>query len=227
MSEVKITYETLFALLRREKSREELQELDTTFFEDVKNYLNEKTSMMKRQEGSLTAFMDNEKEKEEQQVTNIKRIIKELYERREKKIVEVAINKSRTRSNIVNDAAMMTEEKLLFEFLTSTLDKFREGILINLLEGKQVSLNKEEKTKETTNQETTTKTTENKTECNGTEQKQGITCLRFKDAVPQFLGKELEKYGPFEEGDQTELPQEIANILISKGRAEEISKNPA
>jgi len=212
LSEVKITYETLFALLRTEKSREELQELDTNFFDDVIKYLNEKAEMFKRQEGSLNAFMDNEKDKEEKQIHNIKRIIKELYERREKKIIDMALNKSKTKTNIINTATMMKEEKLLYEFLISTLDRFREGILINLLEGKQATLQKEEI--KTNNPET-------KTECEGNEQNNGMLCVKFKHSVPQFLGKELERYGPYEEGDQVELPHEIADILINKGRVEQ------
>ena len=216
MSEVKITYETLFALLRTEKNREELQELDPNFFDDLIKYLNEKTELLKRQEGSLNAFMDNDKEKEEKQLYNIKRIIKELYERREKKILDMALNKSKTKNNIINTTTMMIEEKLMYEFITSTLDKFREGILLNLLEGKQAMLNKEEIKTNTCETKT-----ENKNECDGNQQNNAMTCIKFKHAVPQFLGKELEKYGPYEEGDQVELPHEIADILINKGRVEQ------
>ena len=46
MVEVNITYETLFDLLRRERSRNELQELEETFYEDVKKYLEEKQNML-------------------------------------------------------------------------------------------------------------------------------------------------------------------------------------
>ena len=41
--------------------------------------------------------------------------------------------------------------------------------------------------------------------------------------MPSFLGKDLETYGPFEEGDQTELPDEIVSVLLNKGRVEEVT----
>lgn len=215
MSEVKITYETLFALLRREKSREELQELDAKFFDDIIRYLNEKTAMAKRQEGSLNTFMGDEKERADKQVYNIRRIIKDIYDRREKKIIEMAINKSRTRSNIIDTNAMLTEEKLMFEFLVSTLDRFRQRILLNTLEGKETALeaDKPEEKEEI----------EKKDECDGNEGKEGIKCVKILYAVPKFVGKNLESYGPFEEGDKVELPNEIVNVLLNKGRAEEVA----
>jgi DNA replication initiation complex subunit (GINS family) len=43
MADVKITYETLFDLLRREKNRNELQQLDPSFYLDVVSYLKEKS----------------------------------------------------------------------------------------------------------------------------------------------------------------------------------------
>ena len=41
--------------------------------------------------------------------------------------------------------------------------------------------------------------------------------------VPKFVGKELEVYGPFNPDEEAELPSEIADILINKGRAKEIT----
>jgi len=49
--------------------------------------------------------------------------------------------------------------------------------------------------------------------------------VRFLYAVPKFVGKELEEYGPFEEEDIANLPSDIADILIGKGRVEEIKGN--
>jgi hypothetical protein len=37
--------------------------------------------------------------------------------------------------------------------------------------------------------------------------------------VEQFVGKELELYGPFEPDSSAELPKEIADILVNKGSA--------
>ena len=46
--------------------------------------------------------------------------------------------------------------------------------------------------------------------------------VRFVTAVPKFLGKQKEIYGPFEAGEEATLPSMIANILLKKGKAEEL-----
>ena len=52
-NEITITYETLFDLLRREKSRDELQSLSPTFFIDFIDYLKDKVNILKSQENQL------------------------------------------------------------------------------------------------------------------------------------------------------------------------------
>ncbi|MFW6231339.1 MAG: hypothetical protein ACOC32_04945 [Nanoarchaeota archaeon] len=79
--DVSITYEKLFDLTRKEKGNEELQKLDTTFFDDLIAYLNDKTHILaKENQGSL--FSKSEKEMTRKQLENIKKIIKDLYAKR-------------------------------------------------------------------------------------------------------------------------------------------------
>jgi DNA replication initiation complex subunit (GINS family) len=203
---VVITYETLFEILRMEKGRDELQKLDPTFFKDVVAYINEKKQSIKNSQGTL--FSEDEKENTELQLQNIKKIIKELYNRREKKIIDTAIMKSRTQSDVIDTASMLEEEKHLFASIVSTLDCARNGLLFNLIEGRMP-------------EKIEMKAPEDK-KCpeENTEKKM----LRFMNAVPQFYGEDAELYGPFEEEDVACLPKSIAALLINKGRAEEITE---
>jgi len=130
--EINITYETLFELLRREKNREELQELDGGFFEDVKDYLKEKKAMIKDDNELFSA--DNS-ENIKKQIENAKKIIKELYEKREKKIADLAIYKSRTRSDLVDSSRFLEKEKQLFDMLVELFTKYRKDVLISILNG--------------------------------------------------------------------------------------------
>ena len=57
----------------------------------------------------------------------------------------------------------------------------------------------------------------------GTSTNQDKKKIRFTHAVPKFVGRELEVYGPFESSEIIELPLELAKILIDKGRAEEVN----
>jgi len=55
--QVRITYETLYELLRREKSNDELQKLDESFFRDVIEYLAERTKYSRMLQESLTCSL--------------------------------------------------------------------------------------------------------------------------------------------------------------------------
>lgn len=205
---INITYETLFELLMREKNREELQKLEPQFFSNLVEYLKEKQGVLNKEH--LDVFSEEEKEKTEKQLRSIKKVVKELYERREKKILNIALIKSRTASNVIDTSALLEEEKRLFESLVNTLDKYRTDILFSLISAKQpeikMQLQEPKATEETLEQK----------------QEKAVKTVRFVSAVPKFLGKELEVYGPFEEEDIASLPSDVADVLIKKGRAEEM-----
>lgn len=200
---VNITYETLFEILRREKNREELQELSGSFYSDVINYLEEKKNLLEDVSKRTDLAALEEKEKLLSQFQTVSRILKDLYERREKKIINMAINKSRTVSNIVSTSSLLGEEKNLFNTIVGVLDKFRNGVLANLLNGKQPGV-EEEKTVEEKKEEKTT------------------MLVRFLHSVPKFVGEDMKIYGPFAEEDIANLPAGVASVLINKERAEEV-----
>ena len=110
MDDVSITYEKLYGLLRKEKDSHEIQELDKTFFSDVVGYLKEKTSFMDEAAGKTDLFSAAERENTAIQLKNIRRLVKELYDRRESKIIALAMNKSRTGSDIIDTSALLVEE---------------------------------------------------------------------------------------------------------------------
>ena len=54
------------------------------------------------------------------------------------------------------------------------------------------------------------------------EKKETTSKVKFLHAVPQFVGKDLQAYGPYEAEEEDELPVELVDVLINKGRVEEI-----
>ena len=221
--------------------------------DQVHFYLEEKNKALN--DASLQSPED--KRKFEDELYNIKKILKDLYERREKKIVNLALDKSRTNSNLIDVSGVLDAEKGLFESLTQSLDSGRSEILAKILESKTPSFEapvKQEEEKKETNEEKkeevqadvpkqeSAPVVEQK---NAQEQSQGqeqsqtesqtqqsqadttekpTKMVRFVNAVPKFVGKELEEYGPFDEEDVANLPTELANVLIEKGRVEEIQE---
>ncbi|MFB6115843.1 MAG: hypothetical protein ABEK04_06190, partial [Candidatus Nanohalobium sp.] len=54
------------------------------------------------------------------------------------------------------------------------------------------------------------------------EPEEGYNIVEINSDVPEFMGTDLEAYGPFEEGDQAEVPEDNAEILENRGNAEVI-----
>ncbi len=211
---IKITYETLFDMLRNEKNREELQQINKSFFSDVLNYMQDKQKLAADSKGSAL-FSGMESQKAKRQLENIQKIVKELYERREKKIIMMALIASRTKS-VVDRSALLDEEKQMLEELTEVLDRSREGVLFRLLSLESPHLRTAEPLQQNSTQPGESEEFAAPTNASAT------VMVRFLQPVPKFLGKEMEVYGPFDEEDITTVPAVIAKILIEKGRAEEI-----
>ena len=209
--EINITYETLFELLRREKTRVELQKLDSDFFDDVINYIKEKKEAFESLKDKTDLFAADERQKAEKQLQNVKKIIKEIYEKREKKIISIAVDSSRTFSTVIDTSAMLKQEKDFFEIVLDTLNKFRKGILFSILEAQEPKVDEakekieeKEEIKESVKEET----------------KKETMMIRFLYPVPRFVGKNLEEYGPFDKDDVVNIPSELAEVLVKKERAE-------
>ena len=231
--EINITYETLFDLLRREKNRAELQKLSETFFEDVNSYIKEKHAILEDQQIKIGMSAIAEKEKTEKQIENIKSMLKGLFERRQQKIVDMAIIKSRISSDTTDYSALLKEEQAMFSELVELLNRFKKNLLVKLVtnqkfiepkqEKKEPGLTKPKKLETAEEIEGISKTEKTVSEIKA-EELEKTKLIRFIYSVPRFVGRHLEVYGPFEEDDTANLPEEIADILIKKGRTEEIKK---
>ncbi|MGV8141162.1 MAG: hypothetical protein ACP5NW_01830 [Candidatus Woesearchaeota archaeon] len=217
MSEISITYDLLFDILRIEKSREDLQKLDDKFYTNVVDYLNSKESVI-----SNPNTPHAERELTRIQLGNVKRLLVELYDRREKKIINLAIYKVKTSASVINTDVLLSEEKHMFNTLYSMLLKYRLAVLNNVLEGKSPSNDVPEPDYEHHGPRPVKKELTVQDE---TEDSTSIKSIRFTKPVPRFLGPELEIYGPFEENDIASLPSKIANVLLKKERAEEMQLN--
>lgn len=220
-----MAYETLFDILRKEKSREELQELPEEFYGLVSAFVMRKQAEIDAAGGSMAP----QAQKLMIQYRNIQKILKELYERRERKIMQMAINRARTASNLIDTDTLLAQEKFLYETAASILKSEKEKLLEPLLNGRppegvtpieapipeephhgkdrKEPANKEP-SKEVESADTTTIVS--KESCD----------VKFLAAVPKFLGLNGQIHGPFQPGDQAQLPGKIAAVLLKKNRVE-------
>ena len=188
-----LSYEYLYDLLRREKTQPEIQKLESAFLADLREYLTARINHIKEQSSKPSVFSTQESIATEKQLENIKRIIRELYERRETKILTLALSSSRTSAKYDTNV-LLEEERKLFVSVKELLDKSRAATF--------ESLSKEEEPKE----------------INAGLGRQ----VKFLNPTPQFLGTDLKQYGPFEQEHITSLPEDIAQLLIKNKRVEEI-----
>jgi DNA replication initiation complex subunit (GINS family) len=202
-----MTYEKLYDLLRKEKYSQELQKVDENFFRSIIKYLEEKSAIIDAQKSKDSIFA-GEIEKTEKQLVNVKKIVKELYEKRENKIMQLALFSSRIKERDVPPVLLPEERKLFLEVL-EVLNRFRGSVLESVIEKKVPSV-PESKPKDI-------KRTEE-----DSEKASELKVVRLLHPVPQFVANDLNIYGPFEEEDTSVLPKKTANVLIKKKRAEEI-----
>jgi len=241
--EIHITYETLFDLLRKERSLDELQPLDVQFWAQVVGYLNDRSTFLSR-----TSSLEQEKAR--LQLQNIKRILREIYDRREQKIVNLAVNVVRTEATpYVDKRNMLAEEKALFDETLALLEKYKKGILFEVFDNRLPSIMPEvyaslpadieseseplldnfptSDTSELTPAQDSSpvmsvspETAQTSDEKNSSESTSVL--VKFTTAVPRFVGKNKEVFGPFNEGTIVSLPAQVANILIKKGKVQAV-----
>lgn len=217
MSEISITYDLLFDILRMEKSRDDLQKIDEKFYTNVVDYINSKESVINNPNTP-----HSERELTRIQLGNVKKLLIELYDRREKKIINLAIYKIKTSSGMITTDGLLGEEKALFDRLYSELSRHRMSTINNIVEGKMPFV----ESAQTQASAKLHRPTNSMILQNAEDQDNAgssIKSVRFIKPVPRFLGPELEIYGPFEENDIASLPSRIADILVGKERAENIN----
>lgn len=195
-----LIYSQLFDLVRRERTHQDLQELPTGFYEDAKSFFDELQASVRAD--PFAPDHDASRLK----VVNGKKLLRQLYEYREQKILQLAQARCRTGSVLVDTSRLLPTERQLFEQLVQVLQGARV----------QHSIDDEEK---------------GVREMAPPPLKAAPTFVppdtdplplqvRIVKAVPQFLGRNMETYGPYEENAVVELPGPVAELLVRKGNAE-------
>ena len=213
---IRITLETLYDILINEKKREDLQKLEGSFYQDVVDYLKEKGSRLALGDNK-EIFSFGEREKLEYELRSIKRILKEIYDKREQKIISISLNRSRTGSDLIDTSSMLYEENLFYQQMLNTLNSHRRNTLLKLFNNEIPSITDAELPK-IEEKEYKKIEPEKKQEIKSS----GPFKIRFIRPTPSFVWKDFKVYGPYESGDEIEIFPEVADLLIRKNRAEKI-----
>ena len=198
-----INYKTLRKIQEIEKNSPVLSELKPDFYKSFIGYLK-----------ILNKRLDLEKSSQKQilirdEIENIKKIVINIYENREKKILLAAISKARGGNpdlkNIIQD------EKILFDSVYNLLLKLRK----NALEIEKLSEEKENND---------IKLDEIPVNKNKTEEIQENLnpIIKITQDIPEFVGTDRKKYN-LRKNDIISLEDNMSNMLIKKGAAEKIN----
>lgn len=196
MDEQALTFSELRKIQKEEERQEELTELADNFLLQVRNYLESK----KKVSG------------EDREYRNARRVFEKIISIREDKIVRSA--KISAKSGMSSDNELMLPfEQQLFRDLRSTFEEHRE----------EAEERTDPDTDHTFEDEDMELKTEPEEETEEQETDEEYSQVRITGPVPEFMGTDLETYGPFEEGEEVKVPAENAEILVNRGNAEEIA----
>ena len=198
-----INYKTLRKIQEIEKNSPVLSELKPDFYKAFIGYLK-----------ILNKRLDLEKSSQKQilirdEIENIKKIVINIYENREKKILLAAISKARGGNPDLKN--IIQEEKILFDSVYDLLLKLRKNALEieKLPEEKE---NNDNKLDEIT-------VNKNKTE----EIQENLNpIIKITQDIPEFVGTDRKKYN-LRKNDIISLEDNMSNMLIKKGAAEKIN----
>ncbi|MDD5416618.1 MAG: hypothetical protein PHU12_01435 [Candidatus Aenigmarchaeota archaeon] len=186
-----ITYETIRGVHRNEKD-EILQQLPEGFFQAVKNWL-----AHKRTNRDTYSLLEAE---------NAKKLLEDIINRREKKIVLAAL---RTVRGELPPKNLTESEQKFFDGVVVSLKMFRDKITEETMNYDEIVEKKIEDTRKLVEEMAGEIKIENK-------------MIKILDDVPKFVGSDSNNYGPFRKGDVVSLPEDVMTLLLNRGAAENI-----
>jgi len=196
MDENEITYKILRKIQQQEKNLPLPSKIDENFYQKCSDYLNnlQKISDQENNSQRIQLFKD--------EIQNTKKIVLNIYELREKKIVQAAL--SHVRGGEPDLDHLLDKERTLFDDLSKKIIATRSEMMQQKVE-KNDAAPPEPKVEEKKNKTSTT------------------TVFHVKQDIPRFVGTDMKTYS-LRKDDVITLPQELSNPLQKKGMIKQIKK---
>ncbi len=193
-----ITYETVRNAHRAEKE-EELQKLPDGFFESVRNWFKIKEKLK-----DTTSLLE---------VENAKKLLEDVINRRQKKIVLAALSTMRGQ---LPPAGLNDEERKFFDDIVNTLKSFKNDMNEKFRSFDDIAEEKVEEAKKSIEEMKPVEVE------NIVVKPNGKILVKILIDLPKFVGFDMQSYGPLRTGDIITLPDEVAKLLITRKAAENI-----
>ncbi len=208
-----ITFEGIRQIYEEEKRQSTiLIKLPDNFFTEIKVYIKNKQRAISEGESP-------------DELETAKRRLESVFEIRERKIINAALDYVRTD---VEPQNLLEDEERLFRIIVENIVQFRDDMAKKLAPGEKTEEKSESKPEESEEKCTEnpgiigkplpeTKKEEIKEEATSNESEMYL--VDFKDDMHEFMGIDLKTYGPFKKGDIATVPKENAKVIerIGKG----------
>ena len=202
MDEDEINYRALRKIQEMEKNSPVLTTIENSFYIELKKYLDSLDNRLKDESSSQKQTLLKD------EILNTKKIAKNIYEQREKKILLAAVSKARGGNPDLSN--MIEIEKNLFNSILNLMENSRKQFLeIGSKEKKSV----ESKKNETKDEETRPISNQSNTN----------PIVRVKEDIPEFIGTNEKKYN-LRKNDIISLPSDMSDLLTKRGVVEKINK---
>ncbi len=202
MDEDEINYRILRKIQELEKNSPILTSIDNSFYINLKKYLDILDNRLKDESSSQKETLLKD------EISNTKKIAKNIYEQREKKILLAAVTKARGGSPDLKN--MIEIEKNFFSSILNLIERSRKHLLEeDLGENKPV----EQKKNET--KEEVPKPVSNQSNTN--------PIIRVKEDIPEFVGTNEKKYN-LRKNDILSIPKDMSDMLSTRGVVDKIKK---
>lgn len=211
-----ITFEGIRRIYEEEKRKHgELSKLPENLFSEVKQYI------VNRQQ----AIREGENRDE---LDTAKRRLESVFEMRERKIINSALDFVRTEAEPLN---LLEEEDALFRKIVSDIEKFRDE-MSNLLrfvnkEEKKLTPDKDASQEKSEESQIKAQKTENEIMVSDETKKENkssdnvkIVMVDVTADVHEFMGTDMKTYGPFKRGEIATVPEENALVIKRTGKGE-------
>lgn len=193
-----ITYETVRNAHRAEKE-EELQKLPDGFFESIRNWFKVKEKLK-----DTTSLLE---------VENAKKLLEDVINRRQKKIVLAALSTMRGQ---LPPAGLNDEERKFFDEIVNTLKAFKNDMNEKFRSFDDIAQEKVEEAKRSIEEMKPVEVENIAVKPNGK------LLVKILIDLPKFVGTDMQPYGPLRTGDIITLPDEVAKLLVTRKAAENI-----
>lgn len=197
------SYEDIYEILRAEKYSADLQPISIEQLQKIRRYLANKEEFLVRQTESK---FDDAVDKIKVEVENAKRALKDLYDKRERKVISRALFSARGGFKFKDTTSMLLSEEKLYFMLLELFKKSGEEFF-SFLNSEPVLTADETKA----------------VQLEPKPLKEDFKRLKLAEAIPELMDTKLNRYGPFVAGAEVELPFELAELLLKQNKATEIS----